>query len=142
MLGRQAVERGLLTVGQIGGIAQPEVACAAEQRGFRLLYGAPDLIDRVVDDLDGMELSKVMAAFGRLSATPLMKAGLMSMQTSSTVAASRPSANSTTGLIDIDEQRNIVVSAPRGGLVDGHPRDVGGVGARPRLVDIKMHHAP
>ena len=27
------------------------------------------------------------------------------------------------GLVDIDEQRDVVVAAPRGGLVDGDPRD-------------------
>ena len=47
-----------------------------------------------------------------------------------------------TGLIDIDEQRDIVVTAPRGGFVDGDPRDAGGVGARPRLIHVLMDHAP
>ena len=46
------------------------------------------------------------------------------------------------GLVDIDEQRDIVVTAPRGGLVDGDPRDADGVGARSRLIDVVMDHAP
>ena len=46
------------------------------------------------------------------------------------------------GLIDIDEQRDIVVASPRGGFVDGDPRDASGVGARPRLIDVVMDHAP
>ncbi len=45
-------------------------------------------------------------------------------------------------LVDVDEQRDIVVAAPRGGFVDGDPRDAGGVGARPRLIDVVMDHAP
>ncbi len=45
-------------------------------------------------------------------------------------------------LVDIDEQRDIVVAAPRGGLVDGDPCDAGGIGARPRLIDVVMDHAP
>jgi hypothetical protein len=34
------------------------------------------------------------------------------------------------------------VAAPRGGFVDGDPRDAGGVGARSRLIDVVMDHAP
>src|ERR1700721_2651247 len=96
--------------------------------------------------LTAWNLSKVMAASGRLSATLLMKAGLISMQTSLTASgaprwAVRSWANAApcrrrglqrqqhAGLVDIDEQRDIAVASPRGGFVDGDPRDAGGVGA-------------
>lgn len=46
------------------------------------------------------------------------------------------------GLVDIDEQRDVVVPAPGGGLVDGDPGYRRGVGARPRLVHMVMQHAP
>jgi hypothetical protein len=56
MMGREAVEGGLPPLRQVGAIAQPDVARAAQQRGLCLLFGASDLINRFVDDLDGMEL--------------------------------------------------------------------------------------
>ena len=46
------------------------------------------------------------------------------------------------GLVDIDEQRDVVVAAPGGGLIDGDPGHRRGVGPRPRLVHIVMQHAP
>ena len=46
------------------------------------------------------------------------------------------------GLVDVDEQRDVVVAAPRGGLVDGDLGDARGVGPRPRLVHIVVQHAP
>src|SRR5271156_6730253 len=105
-------------------------------------------------------LSKVTAALGRFSVIPLMKAGLMSIQTSSiasgsppcaarssakaaTVSASLPSvANSTRALVDIDEQRDVVVAAPRGGLIDGDVGHLRGVHSRPRLIDVVVNDAP
>jgi hypothetical protein len=46
------------------------------------------------------------------------------------------------GLVDIDKQRDVVVAAPRGGLVDGDVGHVCGVHARPRLIDVGVNDAP
>ena len=81
MMGREPVESGLPPLRQVGGISQPDVARTAQRR-LALLFGAAHLIDRLVDDLDVTELVDGDRGFGRLSATPLMKAELMSMQTS------------------------------------------------------------
>ena len=55
MTRRQCFERAALPFGQIAGIAQPDVADAAQQ-SLPLLLGAAHLVNRVVDDLDGVEL--------------------------------------------------------------------------------------
>src|SRR5208283_5423854 len=55
MARRQSVERGALRLRQIGRVAQPDVAGPAQQ-ALPLLFGTAHLVDRVVDDLDGMEL--------------------------------------------------------------------------------------
>ena len=47
-----------------------------------------------------------------------------------------------TGLVNIDEQRDVVVAAPGGGLIDGDPGHRRSVGPRPRLIHIVMQHAP
>ena len=101
-----------------------------------------------------------MAALGRLSAMPLMKAGLMSMQTSAIgtgIAAVRGEIigkgrdglgvlafgrEHDAGLVDIDKQRDVVVAAPGGGLVDRHPRDSREIGARPGTLDVMVNDAP
>ena len=46
------------------------------------------------------------------------------------------------GLVDIDEQRDVVVAAPSGGLVDRDPGDAGGIRPRPALLDVMVDHAP
>ena len=45
-------------------------------------------------------------------------------------------------LIDIDKQRDVVVTAPGGGLVDGNLGDIGGVDPRSPLSDVVVNHAP
>src|SRR3978361_1932403 len=75
VMGRQSIEYRLLALRQVGWVAQPEIA-GAFQQALVLLFAAADLIDRIVDDLDGWNLSKVTAALGRFSATALIKAGL------------------------------------------------------------------
>src|SRR5271166_5642463 len=55
MARRQSVKPGPLRLRQIGWVAQPDVAGAAQQ-ALPLLFGTAHLFDRVVDDLDGMEL--------------------------------------------------------------------------------------
>ena len=45
-------------------------------------------------------------------------------------------------LIDIDKQRDVVVTAPGGGLVDGDLGDIGGVDPRSSLSDVVVNHAP
>ena len=62
----QSVQGRTLPLGQVGRVAQPDIAGAAQQ-ALPLLFGAADLIDRVVDDLDGVELVEGNLAFGRLS---------------------------------------------------------------------------
>ena len=61
----KAVECRPLPIRQAGWIAQPEIACAAQQ-ALPLLLGAAHLIDGVVDDLDGMELVKGDGSFGQV----------------------------------------------------------------------------
>src|SRR6201996_8566248 len=61
---RQAVQYGALPIGQVRWIAQPDIACAGEQF-VNLSLGSPLLIDRLVDDLDGMELVKGNCGFGQ-----------------------------------------------------------------------------
>jgi hypothetical protein len=46
------------------------------------------------------------------------------------------------GLVDIDKQRDVVVAAPGGGLVDGELGYRRGVGARTGLVHIMVNHTP
>ena len=62
--------RGALRLRQIGRVAQPDVAGAAQQAS-PLLFGTAHLVDRVVDDPDGMELVERFGArrFGRRSLT-------------------------------------------------------------------------
>ena len=45
-------------------------------------------------------------------------------------------------LIDIDKQRDVVVAAPSGGLVDGNLSDVRGVNPRAPLSDVVVNHTP
>jgi hypothetical protein len=46
------------------------------------------------------------------------------------------------GAIDIDKQRDVVVAASGGGLVDRHPRDSREIGARSGTLDIMVDDAP
>jgi hypothetical protein len=69
MMRGEAFERRPLPVGQVRRAAQPDVAGAARQ-ALLFRFGAADLVDRIIDDLDAWNLSKVMAASGRFSATP------------------------------------------------------------------------
>ena len=159
MMGRQAVEGGLLPLRQVGGIAQPDVACAA-QRALRLLFGSTHLIDSLIDDLDGVEFVEGDGGLGQVVGDALDEGrahvdadfadGLGRAAMGCEVLDERGDRGGVaafggeqhSGLVDIDEQRDIVVTAPRGGLVDGDPRDADGVGARSRLIDVVMDHAP
>ena len=159
MMGRQAVEHGFLAFRQVGGIAQPDVACAA-QRGLRLLFGASDLIDRLVDDFDGVELVEGDGGLGQVVGDALDEGrahidadfadglGHAAMgckvlgECGDRAGVAAFGGEQHPGLLDIDEQRDIVVASPRGGFVDGDPRDASGIGARPRLIDVVMDQAP
>ena len=47
-----------------------------------------------------------------------------------------------TRLVDIDKQRDVVMAAPGGGLVNRHPRDSRQVGVRPGTLHIMVDDAP
>ena len=66
----QTFECRALPLGQVGRIAQPDIARAAQQ-ALPLLLGAPHLIDGVVDDLDGMELVEGDRGLGQALADAL-----------------------------------------------------------------------
>ena len=118
------------------------------------------LIDGIVDDLDGMELVEGDVGMGQALGDPLMNAGPMSMQTSATTSGSPPcavrsSANAATvaaflalgreddtGAINVDEERDVVVAASGGGLVDRHSRDSREIGARSGAFDVMVNDAP
>src|SRR5882757_9453291 len=109
--------------------------------GRSLLSARRTLSTASLTSLTAWNLSKVISASVRLWPTPLMNGPLMSMQTSlmweasplwasrssakaATVLASRPSAtNSIAALIDVDEQRDVVVTPSGGCFVDGHALD-------------------
>ena len=78
-----------LPIRQIGWIAQPEIARAAQQV-LPFLFGAAHLIDGVVDDLDGMELVKGDGGVGQVLGDALNEGWIMSMQTSSIASGSPP----------------------------------------------------
>src|SRR5271165_5633946 len=159
MARRQSVERGPLQLRQIGRVAQPDVAGAAQQ-ALPLLFGTAHLVDRVVDDLDGMELvesdfcigqafahtfdegrAHVDADFAdRLGVTAM--GGKVIGEGGDGGGVLAFGGEQHPGLVDIDEQREVVVAAPGGGLVDGDPGHAGGIDPRPRLLDIVVNHAP
>ena len=134
-----------------------------------LLFAAADLIDRVVEDFDGMELVEGDSGIGQVFGNPLdegrahVDADLFESFRIAAIARRgqrrrrqgpafghawrAPTECEGLGtlalggeqhprLVDIGEQRDVVVTVPGGGLVDGDPGHICGVDARPRLIDV------
>src|SRR5471032_2792042 len=66
----ETIECRPLALRQVGWVAQPDIA-GAFQHILVLLFAAADLIDRVVDDLDGMELVEGDSGIGQVFGNPL-----------------------------------------------------------------------
>jgi hypothetical protein len=58
-------EAGALLGGEMPLVLEPEIATALELRSI-LALGAPDLVDGVVDELDGVELVEGDLGFGEV----------------------------------------------------------------------------
>jgi hypothetical protein len=71
---REAFERGPPPVGQVGRIAEPEMARASQEL-VDFTFGPPHLIDGVIDDLDGMELVEGYSGGGQVAGDALDEGG-------------------------------------------------------------------
>ena len=104
-------------------------------------FGPPHLIDGVVDDLDGMELVEGDSGVGQAVGDALDEGGAhvdAHLSKALGIAAMRGEivdkdrdrlgvlalgGEHDASLVDIDEQRDVVVASPGRGLVDRHPPD-------------------
>jgi hypothetical protein len=118
------------------------------------------LIDSVVDDLDGMELVEGDGGVGQvlgdaldegrahIDADFLDRLGVAAVRGEILGERGDGFGGAALGgeqhpcLVDIDEQRDVVVAAPRGGLIDGDVGHLRGVHARPSLIDVVVNDAP
>ncbi len=103
----QAVQCRLLAVRQVGRIAQPYIACAT-QHTLSLLLGPPHLIDGIVDDLDGHVDADLIDRFG---VTAMCCQIIGESGDGGGVLALGGEQHA--GLVDIDEQGDVVVAAFR-----------------------------
>jgi hypothetical protein len=156
---RQRGERSPAFGGQRRLVPEPEIAAALELWPA-LALGAANLVDGVVDELDGVELVEGDLGFGQVLRDALdegaahvdahlFDAGGVAVvgleivgELTNGVGATSFRDEQRTSLIDVDEQPDVVVAALGGGLVDADALHVIVVGPRTRLLDPMVQHAP
>ena len=155
----EAFEHRLLSVGQVGRIAEPEIASASQELAD-FAFSAPHLIDGVIDDLDGMKLVEGDSGGRQVIGDALDESrahidahlsdgtGLAAVR-GEIVGKERDRLNvpafgceHDAGLVDIDKQRDVVVASPGRGLVDCHPPDGRKIDLRPGTIDVMVNDAP
>ena len=148
-----------MVLGQAVRVAQPEVARAGQQ--FVVLpLSSSHLIDGIVDDLDGMKPVEGDGSVGQAVAGALderrahvdadLGDGIGIAAVRREVIGKRRDGRGVlalgreddAGAINVDKERDIVVAAPGGGLVDRHSRDGREIGARSGAFDVMVNDAP
>ena len=140
-------------------VVEPEIAAAFELRSL-LALGAAHLVDSIVDQLDGVEFVEGDLGFGEVVADALdegathVDAHLLDVASIAIVGfeivgegcngicITAVGNEQDAALVDIDEQRDVVVTALGGGLVDGDALDVGVVGSLAGLLDPVVDDTP
>ena len=137
-------ERLPMSIRSVGRVAQLDIARAAQQ-ALALLFRAAHLIDRVFDDFDGVELIEGDSGFWQALGNALDEGRPhvdADFTDSHRLAAMRGQAIGRHGyglgilalsceqhpsLVDINEQRDLVMASPSRSLIEGNPgyvRDV------------------
>ena len=150
---------GLLALGQVGGVLEPQVATFLEFLPA-LLFVAADLVDGLVDDLDDVELVESDFGLGQAGGGAGDE-GLAHVDTHLGDRLGAAAVGCEVGgegfdgagvlalggkqhamLVEIDEQADVVVAAARRGLIEGDTSDLGEIGLGTGVVDVGVEDAP
>ena len=149
-----------LSIGEIAGVAQPQVAAVGQQLAMLAPLGLANLIDglgelrldvvaiegdlrcrQVLERPGEVGLAHVLADLGDLLSPRVVSPEILS-ESGIGAGVTAGSGEHDAGLVEVGEHRHVVLATPEARLIDRDPLNAGEILAGERAVDVVVHDPP